>query len=563
MQYLTISFLSFIFTVFLTQYIIRFLTNRNVVDHPNGESRKMHDVAVPRLGGVVIFFVVVISTFIFYQDFWSKKYFLIGAMIIFGIGVWDDLSPKKWYIKIVFQITAALFLILSITAHNYSVITFGGYVLPAGLNYIIMLLLITGIINSFNLLDGLDGLVTGLTLIVAAMCFLLSFGNRYDLLPAFSSALVGSTLGFLKFNANPAKIFLGDSGSLTLGYFVTGLLLIVSGDDYSVRTAANKEAFSVDLLFLIIVLAVPITDTLRVMFLRIRKQTNPFLADSIHIHHILYSKKIRHKTVVLMINTLTAGFALLGVYYLSYSKLTAVIVFIILLILLLFTEKILDVVISKNNLLAFGRGFRLIPSFMPVMYKNFFVPALGICSSVLIAVLLISEIEKYQTYNVYFLFFLVPSLIYSALNLMKRKYYVDILIFLNLIIFFVITGLSGIFYTMYSVPVITQINLNQIYIFIFTVMIIQFILFKERIINYNIQFLNGVDLSIALSITFVFIMSHFLDISPVYKISDTLLRSFHLFLFFKIVIILYPKFHFTLHFASFAIAILAVIITIF
>lgn len=564
MQYLTISFLSFIFTVFITQFFIRFLTQRGIVDHPSGELRRMHEVPVPRLGGVVIFFVVMITTFIFYQDIWSRKYFLTGALIIFGIGVWDDLSPRKWYVKLIFQAAAAFFLILALTQHHFSIFTFGGYILPAGINYIILMLLIIGIINSFNLLDGLDGLVTGLTLITAAMCFLLSIGNQYKFLPVLSVALVGSTMGFLKFNAHPARIFLGDSGSLTLGYFVSCLLLIVSSrDDYLLGAGSKGINYEVDLLFVIIVLAVPIADTLRVMFLRIRKRKNPFIADSIHIHHIIYSKQIRHKTVVLMINTFTAVFALVGVYYLNTSKTTAVIIFIILLLLLLLAEMIIDTVIKKDNLLAFGRGFRLIPAFIPVMYKKFLVPVIGVSSVILLIFLLIKEIEKNQTYNLYFFLFLIPALVYTSLNLKKRKYYVDILIFLNFIIFFFITGLNGFFYKMYPVPYLTQVNLNQVYIFIFTIVIILFVLFKERIANHFEQFLSGVDLSIALSITFVFVMSHFLDISPIYKISDTLLRSFQLFLFYKIVITIHPKLHFILHFASFTISILAVIITTF
>ena len=562
MQFLTITFLSFIFTIFLTQSLISFLTRKGILDRPDGEKRRIHEYPVPRLGGLIIFSVVILITIIFYQDILSKKFFLTGAVLVFAIGLWDDLVSRKWYVKLLFQTAAAHFLILSLNAHSFSIITIAGFIIPSGLNYFILLFLIVGIINSFNMLDGLDGLVAGLALIISGMCFLLSLDTQYFFLPVMAASLIGSLLGFLKFNANPARIFLGDSGSLFLGYVMSGFLLVISNTEtYQTDAVSRGMVFSVDILFIIIVLAVPITDTLRVMYLRMSKRTSPFLPDTNHLHHILYSKRIRHKTVVLLINTIAASFALLGVYYLHASKALAVVLFVLMLAALLSTEKIIDFVIKKDNLLAFGRLYKLIPNRLPVLYKQFLVPVIGIVTLTLIVILLVYEIELNQTYYLYLLLFQIPALAYAVKNLRKNNYYVDLIVFLNFIIFFVVTGLNGFFYEMYPVPLINKINLNQIFIIVFSSVIVLFVLFKERIADLRTQFLTGTDLSIAVSITFIFILSQFLDVSAVYKISDTILRSFLLFLFYKIIIITYPRFHFSLHFTSFAVTFVSLLRT--
>ena len=555
MQFLTITFLSFIFTIFLTQYLIRFLTKKGILDRPNGEKRRMHEFPVPRMGGIVIVTVVLFVTFIFYQDIWSKKFFLTGAFIVFLIGLWDDIKDKKWYVKILFQTAAAHFLILSLNADGFSIITFAGYAIPSGISYIILLFLIVGIINAFNMLDGLDGLVIGLTVIISGMCFLLSLDKHLVFIPIISAALIGSSMGFLKFNANPARIFLGDSGSLFLGYTLAGFLLVISsGEVYQLSAVPLGKVFSVDILFLLIVLAVPITDTLRVMTLRMKNRRSPFQPDTNHLHHILYSKRIRPKTVVLLINTLSALFALTGVYYLNFSKIPSLIIFGFLLGILLNASRIIDFIIRKENLLAIGRMYRLVPANIPVLYRSFLLPVLGVSTVLLMLLLLLYEIERHQSYYFYLLIFQIPALAYAVVVFRRNNYYVDLIVFLNLIIFFVITGLNGFFYKMYPVPFIMQININQVFILLFSVVVILFILFKERIANLRTQFLTGVDLSIALSIVFVFILSLLLDIPAAYRISDTLLRSFLLFLFYKIIIITFPRFHFSLHFTSFAVS---------
>ena len=112
MIYLVISFLSFLITIVLTPHLINILIKKDVVDNPNGEARRMHTQPIPTMGGIIIFAVIIIITFVFYQDLISKIYFISGAFIIFGLGFVDDLKAVKWHIKFVVQSIAAVLLIL-------------------------------------------------------------------------------------------------------------------------------------------------------------------------------------------------------------------------------------------------------------------------------------------------------------------------------------------------------------------------------------------------------------------------------------------------------------------
>ena len=564
MIYLIIAFLCFLITVVSTPYLIDYLIKKDIVDLPSDEERRIHTEPIPRMGGIIIFAVIIVITFAFYQDISSKKFFIAGAFVVFALGLADDYKSINWYVKFLVQSIAAILLILSLNANNFTVITLMEFPLYTGINYLILFILIVGLLNSFNLLDGLDGLVTGISLVIAAMCFLLSMGEPFLFLPVLAAATIGTTLGFLKFNANPARIFLGDSGSLILGYIVTGLVLAISGESSlgfvnGTKVLTNK----IDLAFVIIVFAVPIGDTLRVIYVRFRNKKNIFLADSSHIHHILYSQNIRHKTVVVLIQGFSVLFVLLSIYYSKVSKFNAIIIFIFMITTFFFTKQIVGFIIKKEHLLSYGQMYKKIPHFIPVFYKKYLLPIVALLVIVVFTILTFAEVKGSKQIYKYFLLLIIPSLLYSGTTLRKKEYYAEILVLINLIVFFIVTGLNGFFYKLYPFPIITQININQILIITLSGMIIFFVLFKERIHNLRQQFLSGTDLTVALFIAFIYVAAQFIDLPDSYKISDTLLRSFLVFLFYKIIITIYPRTHFTLYYISFLIAVIAVVKSLF
>jgi UDP-GlcNAc:undecaprenyl-phosphate GlcNAc-1-phosphate transferase len=389
-------------------------------------------------------------------------------------------------------------------------------------------------------------------------------GNEFSFISYLSAAIIGTTLGFLKFNANPARIFLGDTGSLTLGYLISGLVISISGE-VSTNPEAKVHAYSntIDLTFIFIALALPIADTIRVMIVRLLQRKHIFLADTSHLHHLLYSKNIEHKTAVVIIHLFSVMFVLLAIYYAKISKTNALIIFAVLLFSLLFIKQILNFIISKEHLLDYVRVYKKVPDLLPRIYKIFLLPLVSALLITLFIILLISNVNQGQPYYKYFLLFIIPALLYSGRTLKKNNYYAELLVLVNIILFFAITGFNGFFYKLYSIPIFGQININQIMIIALSGMIIFFVLFKERVAHIIQQFLTGTDLTLSVLILSIYIATQFINLPESYKISDTLLRSFLVFLFYKIIIVTAPRLHFSLYHVSFLIAIIAVLKSLF
>lgn len=143
---------------------------------------------------------------------------------------------------------------------------------------------------------------------------------------------------------------MGDSGSLTLGYVITFMVFAISGEA-SINSLNISGVLSnkIDLTFVIIASAVPIADTLRVMLVRIGNKRHPFLADTSHIHHILYSQQIRHKTVVLIIHLFTVSFVLIALYYAKVSKTYAIVLFLVLLTIFVFIKPVVGFILKKRS----------------------------------------------------------------------------------------------------------------------------------------------------------------------------------------------------------------------
>lgn len=559
MIFLIITFLAFLFTIILTPYLIKILIQFNIVDNPNGEDRRIHSEPVPRLGGIVIFLVIMLVTFLFYQDISSRIFLITGTLVVFLLGLLDDLVNIKWYFKFIFQSIAAILLIISLSNHDINQISLFSLNLSPAIGYPVLFLLILSILNSFNLMDGLDGLVTGFSLIVASLVFLLSYYYSETFITFLSASIIGTSLGFLKFNGNPARIFLGDSGALTLGYLLAASVLYLSVQVFSdVPIKSVSFPDTIDIVFVLIVFAVPLTDMIRVMLRRFKKGSHIFLPDRNHLHHILYSKKIRHKTVVLFIHFISTLFTLLSLDYAFGNKLFAMIFFGIMLVILFSIENIIEFTIRKENLLSYGKKYRIIPGILPKIYMQYLLPAVSSALLILIIILIALEVNTNSSNLGYFLLIVVPAFLYSSMNLKKSNYYAEMLVFLNIIIFFVITGFNGFFYRLYHITEGIAININQIFVFVLSGMIILFVLFKERIANIRTQFLGGTDLTIGVFIFFVYVAIQFIEFPNAYKISDTLLRSFLLFIFYKIIILTHHKLHFSLYYLSFLIAVIAI-----
>lgn len=323
-----ISFLlPVILALLLTPLIIRLANTVGAVDQPGG--RKIHKSTTPRIGGLAVFLSVIISGMAVYVLFPSlfegihdntNQLYIVGFSFaaIFSLGFWDDLKPLKPGIK--FGVQFAIATLIYYAGFKISSITnpVGSGILNVEMiDFPLTVLWIVGVTNAFNLIDGLDGLAAGVSTIASISIFTVSALSGAIWTAIFALILAGALVGFLRYNFNPAKIFLGDSGSLLIG-FSLALISIQSSTKISTGFA---------LLFPFLVLGLPITDTLVTMLRRFLGNYMPekngarskpishkikemFQPDSSHIHHQILSMGVTHRNTVLLLYCVSAFFAL-------------------------------------------------------------------------------------------------------------------------------------------------------------------------------------------------------------------------------------------------------------
>jgi UDP-N-acetylmuramyl pentapeptide phosphotransferase/UDP-N-acetylglucosamine-1-phosphate transferase len=301
-----ISFLtSFAITLFAIPMVLRVTRIRKLFDEP--DARKIHQNFIPSLGGVAIF-----SGIFFSIVFWSEPIFfahlrwiILSLVIIFLLGLKDDIVSIDPYKKLIGQIFAASLIVIwgNMQIDNLHGL-FGIYHLPYMAGVVLTIFAIIVIINSYNLIDGIDGLAGGIGVITSTTFGLLFLLRGDHPLAVVSFSLTGSLLAFLKYNFSPATIFMGDSGSLVIG-FVLSILCI---------ELINTEQVSEDMLIyftpsvVLAILIIPLADTLRVFIIRILQKKSPFHADRNHIHHLLLNIGLNHKKASLVLYAVNALF---------------------------------------------------------------------------------------------------------------------------------------------------------------------------------------------------------------------------------------------------------------
>lgn len=281
-NYLLSFSVAFVFVILTVPFIRKLALHIGFVDRPN--QRKIHKEPVPLLGGLAMYFGFVITGGLFGDGghtFWGIA---LGGFIIFAIGVLDDYYKahgrdfKAWP-KFVTQIIAAVVLILfgvsiqgvSLPFHN----TF--YAFPVWLSSFATILWVVALTNMMNFLDGVDGLSAGLSAISASTLFCIALVKGQPGMAIYALALMGSTLGFLRHNFYPARIFMGDAGATFLGYVLAAIAV----------DGAFKSATLVSLVVPVLALGVPIFDTIWVIVRRFRENRPIYVADKGHTFHLL------------------------------------------------------------------------------------------------------------------------------------------------------------------------------------------------------------------------------------------------------------------------------------
>jgi UDP-GlcNAc:undecaprenyl-phosphate GlcNAc-1-phosphate transferase len=345
--YLVIVITSTLITLLAIPSILHVASARRLYDDL-GHFRKQHDHGIPRLGGVAIFVSFTIVSLLFSMTDRSLpiNYLLTACIILFAMGLKDDLSGVNSRTKFFIQFIVAAILVLPGNIRLSSMYgVFGIYDLPYWPSITLSILTIILIVNAFNLIDGIDGLA-GVTGILTNGCFaaLFIYMHQYDL-AAVSLAMVGAILGFLKFNFTPAKIFMGDTGSMLIG--LISVVMAIKFIELNKFTALKSpDVFSAPALAVAILIG-PIFDTLRVFILRISAGVSPFTADRKHIHHRMLTLGFTHLQTTLILIALNALCVMMVLLFRSYGN--SILIGLILAVCLLFNWGISFFIRSKER----------------------------------------------------------------------------------------------------------------------------------------------------------------------------------------------------------------------
>lgn len=304
--------LAFLITFFAIPVIIQVAKNKKLFDEP--DERKVHKVVIPTLGGLGIFagFIIAFLMGVPSNHAGEMQFFVAASVVIFFLGLKDDILILSASKKFIGQIIAAIILIkfggVKITDMQGFL---GIHQLPEIASIVLSLLTIVVITNSFNLIDGIDGLAGSLGLLTTLVFGLYFYYSNHLMYSVLAFSFAGSLLSFLIYNFNPAKIFMGDTGSLLLG-MVNSILVIKFintaglGENKIIIDSAPAIGFAI--------LMVPLFDTLRVFGLRILDRRSPFSPDRNHIHHFLLDLGFSHKKITFICVAANAGFIVLAYY---------------------------------------------------------------------------------------------------------------------------------------------------------------------------------------------------------------------------------------------------------
>jgi UDP-GlcNAc:undecaprenyl-phosphate/decaprenyl-phosphate GlcNAc-1-phosphate transferase len=285
---------SFVICFLIIPVIIKYSLEKNLVDIPG--RRKIHKKITPSMGGIAIFLGFFISALIWMEiPHWKEtRYILIALFIVFFIGVRDDLVPLRPFMKLLGQVMAAAVLIALFDLRLKSFYgLLGIYDIPLIVSYAISLFTIIVITNSFNLIDGLDGLagtIASISLLAFGVSFFLAGDTVFAVL---SFSMLGAVIAFLFFNWDPSEIFMGDTGALVIGMMLAILAIHFIDLHYNLP-ATNPYKFNAAISGAVCFIIIPLADTLRIFILRIIRKQSPFAPDKSHIHHNLMRLGFSH-----------------------------------------------------------------------------------------------------------------------------------------------------------------------------------------------------------------------------------------------------------------------------
>ena len=342
---LIVAGIAFFVTLAATPLVIRLAVRLGVVDQP--DPRKVHTRLMPRMGGLAIFVGYTAATAWMMASFRESTVIMLGALIIVATGVLDDRFGLRPWVKLVGQILSATVVVtLGMQAQfihlpfsgTGAILEFGWLTIPLTIFWLV------GVMNAVNLIDGLDGLAAGVTAIAATTMLILALGLGNLPVALMAAALIGSLIAFLFFNFHPAKIFMGDTGSLFLGYMMGVLSLL-----------GFKQVAFTSFVVPLLILAVPLSDTTFAILRRLLSGRSIAQPDKRHLHHALLALGLSHRQAVLAIYGLSLFFGLSAILFSRTTLWWEVAILIVAVLVLLGAAEFLGLIRETSQLYGFSR----------------------------------------------------------------------------------------------------------------------------------------------------------------------------------------------------------------
>ncbi len=331
------SFIALISTFILTFGVRKFAFRFNFVDFPN--QRKIHKHVTPRIGGLGIFLGAALGLLYLQPEHIHLTGISLGALVIVITGLLDDRLDIRPIIKLTGQLVAASFLISSGLIIEKVTLPFFGMIELGAFSVLITFLWVVGITNAINLIDGLDGLASGVSTIALSSMFVMALIDLQIFAAFLCVVLIGANLGFLYHNFYPAKIYMGDTGSNFLGYMIAVISML--------GLFKNIALFS--FVIPVIVLAIPIFDTLFAILRRASNKQGIMMADNKHIHYQLLDAGFSHRQTVLIIYGFSFIFGVLAIVFTEASFLVSALVTLFVLFLIHILAELAGVVLGGRR----------------------------------------------------------------------------------------------------------------------------------------------------------------------------------------------------------------------
>ena len=335
--YFAIFLIATFSSLIITPLVRRLCERLHLLDIPV-DGRKMHIKAVPRLGGVAIYAacVIALSTLPFVDNLLTQSLHqhtseiftaLIPATLVLLLGVYDDLRGTNASVKFAaLGLIATLFYVMGGRIEILSIPFVGPVHLPSTLSFMLTILWLVGIANAFNLIDGLDGLASGAALFSTLVILVVSFSQSAPVMIVVALVLCGALAGFLRYNFNPASIFLGDSGALFVGFTLAALSVLGS----------QKATTAVAVVIPVLAFGLPVIDTGVTMARRLISRRPLFQGDNEHIHHMLLARGWSQRQVALILYGVSAIFGLVAMLFVNTgSRSTAFVLFVVAVVVIL------------------------------------------------------------------------------------------------------------------------------------------------------------------------------------------------------------------------------------